>query len=165
MQNNTINNRLRKNLPINVIYNSQAAAIIVAVGFAFKLSAAPGIICETYGSSTLWIYLLFSLVDARFRLFENERRRFACCDQLQVFQDLLPFIFRVADDETRVLFLLLHELSHPRTIHRHATFSHIRALHFAYRVSRRKGHENHCSHGGIVCFVCRVFHNRESSVP
>lgn len=64
MQNNTINNRLRKNLPINVIYNSQAAAIIVAVGFAFKLSAAPGIICETYGSSTLWIYLLFSLVDA-----------------------------------------------------------------------------------------------------
>lgn len=60
MQNNTIKHRLRKNLPKNNIYNSQAAAIIVAVGFAFKLSAAPGIICESYGSSTLWVYLLFT---------------------------------------------------------------------------------------------------------
>lgn len=60
MQNNTIKHRLRKSLPKNNIYNSQAAAIIVAVGFAFKLSAAPGIICESFGSSTLWVYLLFT---------------------------------------------------------------------------------------------------------
>lgn len=63
MQNNTIKHRLRKNLPKNNIYNSQAAAIVVAVGFAFKLSAAPGIICESYGSSTLWLYLLFTAVE------------------------------------------------------------------------------------------------------
>lgn len=63
MQNNTIKHRLRKSLPKNNIYNSQAAAIVVAVGFAFKLSAAPGIICESYGSSTLWVYLLFTAVE------------------------------------------------------------------------------------------------------
>lgn len=63
MQNNTIKHRLRKSLPKNNIYNSQAAAIVVAVGFAFKLSAAPGIICESYGSSTLWLYLLFTAVE------------------------------------------------------------------------------------------------------
>lgn len=63
MQNNTIKHRLRKSLAKNNIYNSQAAAIVVAVGFAFKLSAAPGIICESYGSSTLWVYLLFTAVE------------------------------------------------------------------------------------------------------
>lgn len=63
MQNNTIKHRLRKSLPKNNIYNSQAAAIVVAVGFAFKLSAAPGIICESYASSTLWLYLLFTAVE------------------------------------------------------------------------------------------------------
>ncbi len=63
MQNITIKHRLRKSLPKNNIYNSQAAAIVVAVGFAFKLSAAPGIICESYGSSTLWLYLLFTAVE------------------------------------------------------------------------------------------------------
>lgn len=63
MKNNTINRRLRKNLPDNTIYNSQVASIIVAVGFAFKLSAAPGIISESFDSSTLWVFLLFTLVD------------------------------------------------------------------------------------------------------
>ncbi len=63
MNNSTIKHGLRKNLPLDTIYNSQAAAIVVAVGFAFKLSAAPGIISSEFSSSTFWIFLAFTLVE------------------------------------------------------------------------------------------------------
>lgn len=63
MNNSTIKHGLRKNLPSGTIYNSQAAAIIVAVGFAFKLSSAPGMISSEFGSSTFWIFLGFTAVE------------------------------------------------------------------------------------------------------
>ena len=63
MNNSTIKHGLRKNLPLGTIYNSQAAAIIIAVGFAFKLSSAPGIISSEFGSSTFWIFLGFTAVE------------------------------------------------------------------------------------------------------
>ena len=63
MNNGTIKHGLRKNLPLGTIYNSQAAAIIVAVGFAFKLSSAPGIISADFGSSTFWIFLSFTALE------------------------------------------------------------------------------------------------------
>lgn len=63
MNNSTIKHGLRKNLPIGTIYNSQAAAIIVAVGFAFKMSSTPGILSAEFGSSTFWIFLSFTAVE------------------------------------------------------------------------------------------------------
>ena len=63
MNNSTIKHGLRKNLPFGTIYNSQAASIIVAVGFAFKLSSAPGIISADFGSSTFWIFLGFTALE------------------------------------------------------------------------------------------------------
>jgi len=54
---------LYKNLPSGTVYNSQAAAVIFALGMAFKVSAFPSIIAEYYGSSTLFVYLLFSIVE------------------------------------------------------------------------------------------------------
>lgn len=63
MQNFTIKHGLRKNLPIGTLYNSQVASIILMVGIAFKLSAAPGMISSYYGSSTLWVFILFSVLE------------------------------------------------------------------------------------------------------
>lgn len=64
MQNSTIKHGLRKNLPYGTMYNSQAAAIIFTVGLAFKLSSAPGLMSEKFGSSTLWVFLFFTLIEA-----------------------------------------------------------------------------------------------------
>lgn len=69
MNNGTIKHGLRKNLPLGTIYNSQAAAIIVAVGFAFKLSSAPGIISADFGSSTFWIFLSFTALELMCAIF------------------------------------------------------------------------------------------------
>ena len=63
MQNFTIKHGLRKNLPIGTLYNSQVASIILMVGIAFKLSAAPGMISSYYGSSTLWVFISFSVLE------------------------------------------------------------------------------------------------------
>lgn len=63
MQNFTVKHGLRKNLPIGTLYNSQVASIILMVGIAFKLSAAPGMISSYYGSSTLWVFISFSAVE------------------------------------------------------------------------------------------------------
>lgn len=63
MRNTSIQHGLYKNLPDGTIYNSQAASLIFALGVAFKISAAPGLISEYYGSSTLWAYMLLSLFD------------------------------------------------------------------------------------------------------
>ena len=63
MTNSTIKHGLRKNLPIDTIYNSQAAAIIVALGFAFKLSSAPGIFSEAFGSATFWVFMGFTAIE------------------------------------------------------------------------------------------------------
>lgn len=64
MQNSTLKHGLRKNLPVGTMYNSQAAAIAFSVGIAFKLSSAPGIISTYYGSSTLWVFVTFTVVEA-----------------------------------------------------------------------------------------------------
>lgn len=63
MQNITVKHGLRKNLPIGTLYNSQVASIILMVGIAFKLSAAPGMISSYYGSSTLWVFITFSALE------------------------------------------------------------------------------------------------------
>ncbi|GEM_PF-765370 len=62
-QNITVKHGLRKNLPLGTMYNSQAASIVFMVGVAFKLSAAPGMISDYYGSSTLWVFLSFSFLE------------------------------------------------------------------------------------------------------
>ncbi len=62
-QSYTIKHRLRKNLPQGTLYNSQIAALLFAIGLAFKLSAAPGIISQEYGSSTLWLYLVMTMIE------------------------------------------------------------------------------------------------------
>ena len=63
MQNITVKHGLRKNLPIGTLYNNQVASIILMVGIAFKLSAAPGMISSYYGSSTLWVFICFSSLE------------------------------------------------------------------------------------------------------
>lgn len=63
MQNYTVKHGLRKNLPIGTLYNSQVAAIVFMVSVAFKLSAAPGMISAYYGSSTLWVFISFSIIE------------------------------------------------------------------------------------------------------
>lgn len=63
MQNYTIKHGLRKNLPIGTIYNSQVAAIIFTIGLGFKLSSAPGLMSEKFGSSTFWIFAFFTLIE------------------------------------------------------------------------------------------------------
>lgn len=63
MQNITVKHGLRKNLPMGTLYNNQVASIILMVGIAFKLSAAPGMISSYYGSSTLWVFICFSALE------------------------------------------------------------------------------------------------------
>lgn len=63
MKNVKIQHGIYKNLPSGTIYNSQAGFLIFAVGVAFKLTAAPGVINETYGSSTLWAFMIMSAVE------------------------------------------------------------------------------------------------------
>lgn len=63
MKRTRVQHGIYKNLPSNAIYNSQAANIIFAVGIAFKLSTAPSVISQEYGSSTLWVYLIMSALD------------------------------------------------------------------------------------------------------
>ncbi len=63
MKHTGIQHGLYKNLPHNTIYNSQAATLIFALGVAFKISAAPGLISEYYGSSTLWACIALTLFD------------------------------------------------------------------------------------------------------
>lgn len=63
MQNSTIKHGLRKNLPKNTIYNSQAAAIIFTVGIGFKLSSAPALMSEKFQSSTFWVFLFFTAIE------------------------------------------------------------------------------------------------------
>lgn len=64
MQTYTIKHRLQKNLPSGTIYNSQVATIIFAVGMAFKLSSAPGLVSTRYGSSTTWLFLIYTSIEA-----------------------------------------------------------------------------------------------------
>lgn len=63
MKNVKIQHGIYKNLPSGTIYNSQAGFLIFALGIAFKLSAAPGVISEQYGSSTLWAYMIFAVAE------------------------------------------------------------------------------------------------------
>lgn len=63
MKNVKIQHGIYKNLPSGTIYNSQAGFLIFAIGIAFKLSAAPGVISETYRSSTLWAFVLLSVLE------------------------------------------------------------------------------------------------------
>ncbi len=63
MKNVKIQRGLYKNLPSGTVYNSQAAFIIFALGMAFKLSAAPGVISESYGSGTLWVFMFMAVVE------------------------------------------------------------------------------------------------------
>lgn len=63
MKHTGIQHGIYKNLPDGTVYNSQAGTLIFALGVAFKISAAPGIISEYYGSSTLWAFLLLSFFD------------------------------------------------------------------------------------------------------
>ena len=52
-----------KNLSGDTIYNSQVATLVFLVGIAFKISAAPAMINQEFGSSTFWAYLGYSAVD------------------------------------------------------------------------------------------------------
>lgn len=52
-----------KNLSGETIFNSQAATLIFLTGIAFKLSAAPGMINEEFGSSTFWAFVAYSAID------------------------------------------------------------------------------------------------------
>lgn len=63
MKNIKTQHGLYKNLPSGTIYNSQAACLVFTMGVAFKLSAAPGIVAQHYGSSTLWLYLVMSVLE------------------------------------------------------------------------------------------------------
>lgn len=63
MQKSTIKHGLRKNLPQNTIYNFQVASIVLVVSFGFKLSSAPGLMSEKFGSSTFWVFLFFTAIE------------------------------------------------------------------------------------------------------
>lgn len=63
MKNVKIQHGIYKNLPSGTVYNSQAGFLIFALGVAFKLTAAPGVISEQYGSSTLWVFMILSAVE------------------------------------------------------------------------------------------------------
>lgn len=63
MKNLKIQHGIYKNLPAGTIYNSQAGCLIFVLGIAFKVSAAPGVVAKTMGSSTFWAYLLMTLAD------------------------------------------------------------------------------------------------------
>ncbi len=63
MKNLKIRHGLYKNLPAGTVYNSQAGCVLFALCIAFKLSSAPGVVSETYGSSTLWAYLAMSAIE------------------------------------------------------------------------------------------------------
>lgn len=58
-----IQHGIYKNLPNDTVYNSQAGTIVFAIGIAFKLSEAPAVIAQNYGSSTLWAYIIMSAVE------------------------------------------------------------------------------------------------------
>lgn len=64
MQKSTIKHGLRKNLPQNTIYNSQVASIVLVASFGFKLSSAPGLMSEKFGSSTFWVFLFFTAIES-----------------------------------------------------------------------------------------------------
>ncbi len=59
----TLRHGLYKNLPTDTVYNSQAACLILTLGLAFKVSAAPGVVCDAYGSSTLWAYIALAVLE------------------------------------------------------------------------------------------------------
>ncbi|MBR4800244.1 MAG: GerAB/ArcD/ProY family transporter [Clostridia bacterium] len=52
-----------KNLAGETVFNSQAATLVFLTGVAFKLSAAPAMISEEFGSSTFWAFALYSTID------------------------------------------------------------------------------------------------------
>ena len=45
------------------MYNSQVGAVVFLCTLSYKLSTLPSIVNEYLSSSTLWFYLLLSLVD------------------------------------------------------------------------------------------------------
>ena len=47
----------------NVIYNSQAGALVFCCGIVFKVSSLPGLVAQHLQSSTLWLYLVMSAID------------------------------------------------------------------------------------------------------
>ena len=53
-----------KNLDGDTVFNSQAATLIFLCGIAFKLSAAPQMLSEEFGSSAFWVFLCYSLIDS-----------------------------------------------------------------------------------------------------
>lgn len=63
MKPSRIQHGIYKNLPNDTIYNSQAGCLIFALGIAFKLSTAPSVISESFGSSTMWLYLMMSTLE------------------------------------------------------------------------------------------------------
>lgn len=63
MQNKHINNVLCQYPKTTTLYNSQVGAVVFLCTLSYKLSALPSIVNEYLSSSTLWFYLLLSLVD------------------------------------------------------------------------------------------------------
>lgn len=47
----------------NTVWNSQAGSLIFCCGIVFKVSSLPGLVAQTLGSSTLWLYILMSCID------------------------------------------------------------------------------------------------------
>lgn len=47
----------------NVVYNSQAGALVFCCGIVFKVSSLPGLVAQQMQSSTLWLYLIMSAFD------------------------------------------------------------------------------------------------------
>ena len=48
----------------NVIYDTQASALVFCCGIVFKVSSLPGLVAERMLSGTLWLYLFMLTVDA-----------------------------------------------------------------------------------------------------
>jgi len=117
MNNGTIKHGLRKNLPLGTIYNSQAAAIIVAVrGLFLFIFPAP----YNFGGFRLvnildipFIHCFGNAVrNLYFRFYKYGRRRAFARDEQLPIQNRLSCGVLLDVLENGVLFLLLHLLSH-----------------------------------------------------
>ncbi|MBO4555083.1 MAG: GerAB/ArcD/ProY family transporter [Clostridia bacterium] len=52
-----------KNLAADTVFNSQVATLIFLAGIAFKLSALPSMLSETFGSSAFWVFVCYTTID------------------------------------------------------------------------------------------------------
>ena len=63
MQNKHVNNIFCQQSKTTTLYNSQIGAVVFLCTLSYKLSSLPAIVSEYLSSSTLWFYIILSLVD------------------------------------------------------------------------------------------------------